>query len=220
MLETIELETGESPTGSVIWMHGLGADGNDFVPIVHELRALPVALRYVFPHAPVRPVTINGGMPMRAWYDVLELSRDGAMDTAGLRESCDGIVELVARERDRGLQPDRILLAGFSQGGAVALHTGLRYPERLAGVIGLSTYLPDTAHIAAERSAANQDVEIFLAHGRMDPVLPINLGVDSKNQLLDWGYSVEWHEYAYLPHSVALDEIRDLSVWMANRFAT
>ena len=214
-LETIEHETATAPRAAVIVLHGLGADGNDFVPVAHELELASVGpVRFVFPHAPTRPVTINGGYVMRAWYDILGLDA-GALreDERGLRES-QGLVEaLVEREKERGIAASRIVLAGFSQGCAMTLMTGLRHRERLAGLVGLSGYLPLAAATVAERHDANRDVPIFLAHGTADPVIPIARARQSRDALVAMGHAVEWHEYA-MPHSVCAAEIVDLNRWL------
>jgi phospholipase/carboxylesterase len=214
LLDAIEIETAPAPRACVIWMHGLGADGHDFVPIVPELD-LPTALpmRFVFPHAPMRPVTINAGHVMRAWYDLRDDRGALREDAAGVRESQGRIEALVARETTRGIAPARIVLAGFSQGGAMALHTGLRYPERLAGIMALSCSLPVADAVAAEASPANRDVPIFMAHGTEDPLIPLARGHRSRDRLLDLGYRVTWREYA-MPHAVCDPEIRDVAAWL------
>ena len=213
-LEAIEIETGPNPTASCIVLHGLGADGNDFVPICNELDLRAIgAVRFVFPHAPVRPVTINGGYEMRAWYDILGAEIDRREDEAGLRQSQAAVAALVAREQARGVSAARTVLAGFSQGCAVTLLAGLRHAERLAGLVGLSGYLPLADKTLAERSAANAAVPIFLAHGRSDPVIPIARAVASRDALLALGHPVEWHEYA-MAHSVCNEEIGDLNRWL------
>ncbi len=202
---------------SVIWLHGLGADGHDFLPIIPELRLAPrAALRFVFPHAPSRPVTLNGGMPMRAWYDIRELSTEGRQDEAGTRESAARIGALVEREIARGVEASRVFLAGFSQGGAIALHTALRHRLRLGGILALSTYLPLHASLAAEASAANRDIPILMCHGRHDPVLPYALGEMSRDLLLSLGYAVEWKAYP-MQHEVCRPEIDDISAWLGAR---
>jgi phospholipase/carboxylesterase len=218
MLDTIETLTAPNPTASIIVLHGLGADGNDFVPIANELDLAAVGpVRFVFPHGPTRPVTINGGYVMRAWYDVLGTSfelRDTAReDEPGLRESQRLVEELIARERDRGIAASRIVLAGFSQGCAMTFMTGLRYPERLAGLLGMSGYLPLADKLGAERSPANADVPIFQAHGTQDPVIPIARATASRDALATLGYDVEWHSYA-MPHSVCGPEIVDMNRWL------
>ena len=212
--QTIELEPGTHPDSAVLWLHGLGADGHDFEPVVPELR-LPgrLAVRFVFPHAPVRPVTINAGMRMRAWYDILQLG-GGPEDEAGIRASQKLLEGLLEREVARGIAPQRIVVAGFSQGGAIALQTGLRYSERLAGVLALSTYLPLAGALPAERSHANREVPIFQAHGRFDELIPIERAARSRNALRALGYPVEWHEYP-MPHSVCGEEISDIAGWLA-----
>jgi phospholipase/carboxylesterase len=214
----IEIETAPAPDAAVIWLHGLGADGHDFEPLVPELR-LParLRLRFVFPHAPVRPVTINMGMPMRAWYDILQMG-GGREDAAGIRASQGLLEALVARERGRGIAATRIILAGFSQGGAVVLHTGLRHAERLAGVLALSTYLPLAATVAAERSAANRDLPVFMAHGSQDPMIDIARARESRAFLEELGYAVRWREYA-MPHSVCAEEVGDIAGWLLSRLA-
>lgn len=217
LLETIEIETGANPAAAVIWLHGLGADGNDFVPIVRELdlRGAP-AIRFVFPHAPMQPVTINNGYVMRAWYDVsfgdLE-GRSRKADEKGVRASQSAIGRLIEREGARGIAAERTVLAGFSQGGAIALQTGLRHPERLAGVMALSTYLPLADSFAQEATPANARTPVFMAHGTQDPVVPYQMGSGSKDLLTAAGHDVEWHEYP-MPHSVCLEEVRDVSAWL------
>jgi phospholipase/carboxylesterase len=212
MLETIELESAPNPTVAVIWMHGLGADGNDFVPIVNELDLAGCPpIRFVFPHAPTMPVTINGGYVMRAWYDILGADLVKREDEAGLRASQVEIEKLIAEQKSRGIS--RIILAGFSQGCAMALQTGLRHPEKLTGLLCLSGYVPLNAVTAAERHSANQDTPIFLAHGRGDQVIPIDRAEKSRDLLLELGYNVEWHEYL-MQHSVCVEEIDDISAWL------
>ncbi|PYO20636.1 MAG: carboxylesterase [Candidatus Rokuibacteriota bacterium] len=211
LLDGVEIETGPRPAASVIWMHGLGADGHDFEPIVSELDLPPtLALRFVFPHAPMRPVTINRGSVMRAWYDVVG---DGREDAAGIRASQARVEALIARETARGFPAARIVLAGFSQGGAMALHTGLRHAERLAGIVALSGYLPLADTLAAEASPANRDAPVFMAHGTHDPLIPLARARRSRDKLTELGYRVTWHEYP-MGHSVCGDEIRDLSAWL------
>jgi phospholipase/carboxylesterase len=213
-LECIEQQTTDAPGTSLIVLHGLGADGNDFVPIARELDLSAVGgARFVFPHAPMRPVTMNGGYVMRAWYDIAGTPQARREDEAGLRESQARIEALIAREVARGMPASRIVLMGFSQGCAMTLLTGLRHPERLAGLVGLSGYLPLSASTAAERSAANADVPMFLAHGREDPMIGIERALSSRDALLTLGYSIEWHDYA-MPHSVCMDEIADLNRWL------
>jgi phospholipase/carboxylesterase len=213
LLDAIQLETGRDPERSVIWLHGLGADGRDFVPIVSELDLPAAPIRFVFPHAPVQAVTINNGMRMRAWYDIVADDLARREDERGVRAS-QGLVEaLIARERERGIRPERIVLAGFSQGGAISLQTGLRHPERLAGIMALSTYVPIAATLEAERNRANADVPIFMGHGTQDPIIPLAHARRSKELLERLGYPVEWHEYV-MPHSVSPHEIRDIGVWL------
>lgn len=207
LLDSIEIETGLDPQHAVIWMHGLGADGHDFAPIVPELgleSAPPI--RFIFPHAPVQPVTINGGMAMRSWYDIYVADLVRREDESGLRHSQTEIQNLIARENARGIPTERIVLAGFSQGCAMTLQTGLRLPERLAGMICLSGYLPLAGSVAAERHPANQDTPIFMAHGTMDPVVQIGRAEASREQLQSLGYRVQWHTYP-MPHAVCPDEI-------------
>lgn len=213
-LETLEGATGEHPVASVIVLHGLGADGSDFVPVAEALDLSAVgAVRFVFPHAPVRPVTINGGYRMRAWYDILGADLQRREDEAGLRESARAIAALIDRERERGIAAKRIVLAGFSQGCAMTLLTGLRYPERLAGLAGMSGYLPLADSTAAERSEANRDVPIFLAHGSEDEIVAPARGRASRDALAALGHAVEWHEYP-MEHSVCPDEIGALNQWL------
>ncbi len=217
MLETHVIETGPNPATTLIVLHGLGADGYDFVPICDELDLKPLgAVRYVFPHAPERPVTINGGYRMRAWYDILGADLVKREDEAGLRESQAAIVALIDRERARGVAAGRIVLVGFSQGCAMALMTALRYPERLGGVAALSGYLPLAATTAAERAAANADLPIFMAHGTQDPVVVPARGTASRDALRALGHEVQWHDYP-MPHSVCGPEIEDLNAWLLER---
>lgn len=213
-LETIEIETAPNPSVSVIWLHGLGADGNDFVPIVRELDldGCP-AIRFVFPHAPTMPVTINNGYVMRAWYDILGLDIGQREDMPGLRKSQALVEALIANEKARGIPAHRIILAGFSQGCAMTLQTGLRHPEKLAGLLCLSGYLPLNQSVPDERHSANHDTPIFLVHGRSDPVIPIALAQKSRDILVSLGYNVEWHDYM-MPHSVSQEEIDDISAWL------
>ena len=217
LLPTVENETAAHPTYSVIWLHGLGADGNDFAPIVPQLVAPQwPALRFVFPHAPIRPVTVNGGMPMRAWYDIYGFDLVARQDETGIRQSIAQVEALIAREQERGVPSERILLAGFSQGGAIALAAGLRHPQKLAGIIALSTYLPMADTLAGERSAANDAVPIFWGHGTLDPVVILQRGLDSRAVLEALGYKVAWHTYP-MPHSVCPEEIVDLRRWIGER---
>ncbi len=214
LLSTIELDNGIDPTHTILWMHGLGADGNDFVPIIDELELPPDSrTRFVFPHAPMRPVSINNGFVMRAWYDVLNLNFSQPEDETGLRDSQRAIEALLEREQQRGITPERIVLAGFSQGGAMALQTGLRYPEKLAGIMALSCYLPLQQTLTAEAHRANSATSIFMAHGSRDPVIPMTLAAASRRQLLESGYTVEWHEYP-MAHAVCMEEMADISAWL------
>jgi phospholipase/carboxylesterase len=213
MLDAIEITTGDAPRLAVLWLHGLGADGHDFEPIVPELR-LRFAVRFVFPHAPVRPVTINGGMQMRAWYDILGFDRRAKEDAAGIRASAAAVAELVDREIERGMPSDGIVLAGFSQGGAIALHTALRESRPLAGVLALSTYLPLAATLARERNAANAAIPLFMAHGTDDPVLPLELAENSRRALEALDYAVDWHAYP-MAHSVCMEEVGAIGAWLA-----
>ncbi|MCC2633886.1 MAG: Carboxylesterase [Ramlibacter sp.] len=214
MLEIIEAESGDDPVATIIILHGLGADGNDFVPVAQELDLDAVGpVRFIFPHAPVLPVTINAGMRMRAWYDIVGFEADAPQDEPGLRRSMAMVQALLQRERDRGMPSGRIVLAGFSQGCAMSLLTGVRHGERLAGIAGLSGYLPLAERTAAERSAANQSTPIFLAHGTHDEVVALERGEASRDALLALGYAVEWHEYL-MGHSVSPLEIAELNDWL------
>jgi len=208
-VDAIRIETGPKPEAAVIWLHGLGADGHDFEPIVPELE-LAKSVRFVFPHAPIRPVTINQGMRMRAWYDILQLG-GGPEDEPGLRASQRLTEELI---RAQALPASKIVLAGFSQGGAIVLQTALRYPERLAGVVALSTYLPLAATVAAERSDANRDLPMFMAHGQYDDLIPMSRARASREHLEKLGYKIEWHDYP-MPHSVCAPEIADISAFFS-----
>ena len=214
ILESVELTTGNEIAGSVIWLHGLGADGYDFVPVVRELQALGApAARYVFPHAATMPVTINGGAVMRAWYDILGVDLVRREDEQGIRASQLQVEALIAREVERGGAKSRIVLAGFSQGGAIALQTGLRQSEPLAGVIALSCYLPLAEAFATERAAASATTPIFMGHGTSDPIVPLARGAASRDALKAAGHAVEWHQYP-MPHSVNEQEIRDIAVFL------
>lgn len=212
--ETVEVQTGVRPDAAVIWLHGLGADGHDFEPVVPALR-LParLAVRFVFPHAPLRAVTLNMGMAMRAWFDIVELGGHH-QDEAGIRASQALLDALVERELARGIAARRIVLAGFSQGGAIALQTGLRHPQRLAGVMALSTWLPLADSLAAERHPANHDVPIFMAHGRQDEMVDIRLAQHSRDLLLGLGYALQWHDYP-MDHAVCPQEIEAIGDWLA-----
>ncbi len=217
LLDSIEVTTGKNPSASVIWMHGLGADGNDFVPVVNELEldGTP-AIRFVFPHAPMRPVTINNGYVMRAWYDVSFGDLEGQSrlaDERGVRESQARITALIEREARRGVAAQDIVLAGFSQGGAIALQTGLRHPQKLAGVMALSSYLPLAESLLQEAAPANKTTPIFMAHGTYDPVVPLMMGAGSMTLLTGLGYAVEWRQYP-MPHAVCPEEIQDIGAWL------
>jgi len=214
LLEGIEIETRPAPTAAVIWLHGLGADGHDFEPIVPELALPPeLGVRFVFPHGPMRPVTINNGYVMRAWYDIRLDGSAWREDVEGVRASQQAIEALIARERARGIEARRIVLAGFSQGGAMTYQVGLRHPERLAGLLALSCGLPLAVSVAAEAHPANRDAPIFAAHGTNDDVVSIARGRAARDLLVSLGYAVEWHEYP-MPHSVCPEEIADISHWL------
>ncbi len=213
-LESVEIATGPDPTASVIWLHGLGADGHDFEPAVpHLMHGQPRALRFVFPHAPVRPVTLNGGMRMRAWYDIVQLNRRAAEDESGVRSSYAALQTLVRRENERGVPSERIVLAGFSQGGAMALFGGTRLAERIAGIIGLSCYMPIAAAFPSERHPSNQATPILLAHGSFDPVVEPSLGEGARTLLEAAGYAVEWHSYP-MAHSVCAEELAAVATFL------
>lgn len=219
LLSHITLDMGDNPQHSIIWLHGLGADGEDFVPVAQEMK-LPVPVRYIFPHAPMRPVTINGGYVMRAWYDIMAAAPNGLVvegdafqDAAGIRASQAEIEKLIEQERLRGVPAKNIFLAGFSQGGAIVLHVGLRHAERLGGLLALSTYLPLAGSLAQEASDAAKPVPVFMAHGRDDTVIPHALGRASAQRLIESGYAVEWREYA-MPHSVCAEEVADIQHWL------
>ena len=216
-LETVEIATGPEPDAAVIWLHGLGADGHDFEPLVPELD-WPGApdIRFVFPHAPVRPVTINGGMAMRAWYDIVSLTAGRDHDQQGIAESMEHTAALIRREQGRGIEPGRIVLAGFSQGGAIALQVALRYPERLAGLVALSTYLLLDHRLENEAHEANRGLPVFCAHGTHDPMVPCPLGEAAAERLRGMGHAVEWHTYP-MPHAVCPEEVGDLIHWLRER---
>jgi phospholipase/carboxylesterase len=214
LLEAVEIETGRNPTGAVIWLHGLGADGHDFAPIVPQL--VPPEerpLRFVFPHAMVRPVTVNGGMSMRAWYDILGFNRGIPQDEVGIRASDAEVGALIRRENQRGIPTSHIVLGGFSQGGAIALFSGTRYPEKLAGIMGLSCYMLLEEQLPAQRTRANYPTPIFLAHGTQDPVVDVRRGAEARQLLEAGGYRVEWHDYP-MPHSVCPQEVADIAAWL------
>ena len=215
LLPAVEIETGPRPVRAVIWLHGLGADGHDFEPVVGEFdpRRLPPT-RFVFPHAPMRAVTINGGYVMPAWYDILSPDFSNRReDEDGVRQSARQIEALIARENARGIEDRHIVLAGFSQGGAIALHAALRHPRRLAGVMALSTYLPLATTLTVEVHAANRDIPVFMAHGRDDPVVPCALGQRSAEKLQSMAYPLQWRTYP-IEHSVSIEEIRDIETWL------
>lgn len=215
--ESVVLEPAASADAAVIWLHGLGADGYDFVPIVNELR-LPstMAVRFIFPHARPRPVTINNGFVMRAWYDITGLGADRKEDEAGIRESAGVVNGYIEQQNARGVATERIVLAGFSQGGAIALQASLRYPKRLAGVMALSTYLPLQGSVAAEAAPANKDVPILMCHGLRDPMIAAAIGKASRDRLVSLGYTVEWQSYP-MEHSVCMEEVLDISRWLQAR---
>jgi phospholipase/carboxylesterase len=217
-IESVEVETGDDPVGSVIWLHGLGADGHDFEAIVPELRLTDsVPLRFVFPHAPVRPVTVNGGAAMRAWYDIVSLDKKGRADAAGIDESSALLDALVENEQERGIECSKIVIAGFSQGGAIALHNVLHSEKRFCGLMALSAYLPLIDRVSAEvaqlSESADTSLPVFMGHGNLDPMVPFESGRESADVLEKLGYSVEWHEYP-MAHSVCPQEIADVSQWL------
>lgn len=215
ILPHISLESGKNPQYSLIWLHGLGADGQDFVPMVEEL-SLPVAIHYIFPHAPHRPVTVNGGYVMRAWYDIAGNDISAKQDTQGIRDSKISIDALIAAEVARGIAHEHIFLAGFSQGGAIALHTALRQNVALGGVLVLSAYLPLADTVSREATAPSRKTPVFMAHGRSDPIVPCALGLSAKDQLSQSGYTVEWHDYP-MQHTVSETELRDIEAWLSNK---
>jgi phospholipase/carboxylesterase len=222
--EAIEIETRSQPGHSVIWLHGLGADGNDFVPIVQQLALPDFGIRFIFPHAPMMPVTINGGFVMRAWYDILSADlapgrqdEPRPEDEAGMRESEKVIRTFLEREIARGIPASRIILAGFSQGGAIALQTGLRFPHKLAGIMALSAYLPLASKLSQERDAENQHTSIFMGHGSIDNVVPMSLAQASQTHLASLGYKVDWHDYP-MTHEVCREELDDIGNWITKVF--
>lgn len=215
--EDIVLDPPTAPDAAVIWLHGLGADGSDFVPIVEELRLPPaMAVRFIFPHARPRPVTINNGFVMRAWYDITSLGPDRVEDEAGIRESAEVVRSYIEKENARGIASERIVIAGFSQGGAIAFQAALRYPQRLGGVMALSTYLPLRESLAREATPANRDVPILICHGVRDPMVPAALGAASRDLLQGLGYKVEWKTYP-MEHSVCMEEVLEISKWLQAR---
>lgn len=212
--ESVVIETADEPDASIIWLHGLGADGHDFEPIIPEMN-LPeeAAFRFIFPHAPVRPVTLNGGAPMRAWFDIEDLDRNARQDMAGIDASCELLDSLIDAEVGRGISAERIVVAGFSQGGAIALLTGICHPRKLAGFMGLSTYIPLPDRVENEAHEANRETPIFMAHGTQDPMLPPRLGEESRALLEGLGYRVDWHTYP-MPHAVCPPEIQHIRKWL------
>ncbi|WP_292975237.1 dienelactone hydrolase family protein [Nitrosomonas sp.] len=214
-LSAIDIATGPEPLYTIIWMHGLGADGNDFVPIIHSLDLPAIPIRFLFPHAPLQPVTINGGYVMRAWYDIQDVDFIKREDEAGLYRSQRAILALIKRENQRGIPSERIVLAGFSQGAAMALQVGLRHPDKLAGIIALSGYLPLAHKIRQETHAANQETPVFMAHGNHDNVVSVDLARTSLQLLRKYNYSVIWHEYP-MAHTVCDQELADISCWLKN----
>lgn len=216
-LETVEINTGPNPAFSVIWLHGLGADGHDFEPLVPHLAwpGMP-DIRFVFPHAPVRPVSVNGGMPMRAWYDILSIDAERGHDRPGIEQSIHQVSALLDAEIERGIPPANIVMAGFSQGGAIALQLGLRYPDKLCGLIALSTYLLYLKELKDNSPGANQTTPVFLAHGSTDPVVPLMMGEAARDGLNELDMTVEWHVYN-MPHAVSPEEIADLTAWLKLR---
>jgi len=218
LLEFLEVTTADHPEYSVIWLHGLGADGHDFEPIVPYLGLPPGrAVRFIFPHALMRPVTVNGGAVMRAWYDIIEISTSKGQDEAGIRHSADKVRALIDREIERGIPASKIILAGFSQGGAMALYVGLRYPQKLAGIMALSAYLLFSERLQNECSEANSATPVFVGHGTQDPVVPFALGQVARSVLEAGQWPVEWHSYP-IPHSVSQPEIADIGRWLENCF--
>jgi phospholipase/carboxylesterase len=213
-LDAIELETGDHPDAAVIWLHGLGANGNDFVPVVQQLKLPPdLTIRFIFPHAPTRPITINQGYEMPGWYDISSLSIVDGEDAEGIRESSIAIHRLCELQEEQGIDSTRIILAGFSQGGAIALHCGLQYPRPLAGIMALSTYLPQCFEIGSDDTTANHSSPIFMAHGLQDDVVAPDYSKSSRERLQDAGYDVSWHEYP-MAHSVCMEEVQDIQNWL------
>jgi phospholipase/carboxylesterase len=220
ILDAVEINPAQQAQACLIWLHGLGADGHDFEPLIPELGLVnEIGVRVILPHAPPRPVTINGGTVMRAWYDVLSPAFGYAEDGSGIRQSEQELLTLIAREVENGIPAERIVLAGFSQGGAMALHTGVRYPQALAGILALSCYLPLSESLARERSEAGRAVPIMMAHGADDPLIPLALAEQSRDRLRQQGYTVDWYTYP-MPHAVYPQEIRDLRDWLEKRFVT
>lgn len=219
LLETVEVTTADNPGYAVIWMHGLGADGHDFEPIIPFLGLPPdAAIRFIFPHALMRPITINGGAVMRAWYDIIEISTSKGQDEAGINHSAAKINDLIEREIERGIPAEKIIVAGFSQGGAMALYVGLRYPEKLAGIMALSAYLLFPERLQTEQAANNSATPVFIGHGTQDPMVPIMLGQAAKAELEKGQWPVEWHSYP-IPHSVSQPEMVDIGHWLKGCFS-
>ena len=221
---TVEVGGEGQVDGTAIWLHGLGADGHDFEPIVPELNlAVHADIRFVFPHAPVRPVTINGGVPMRAWYDVISLDKSGPQDEAGIRDSAASLLQLIERERERGVDASRIVLAGFSQGGAIAMHTAMRVPQRLAGLMALSTWMPLASTIGEEvvdnSESQPRELPVLMVHGTFDPLLPLAAGQHAREIMQDAGFKVQWHEYP-MAHAVCAEEISEIRKWLVNIYST
>jgi len=214
-LDYIEVETGPQPALSVIWLHGLGADGHDFEPIIPQL-ALSFPARFIFPHAPVRPITINGGMPMRAWFDILTFARGGPEDLAAIRQSATAVTEIIEAERDRGCPSERIVLAGFSQGGALALYLGLRYAHRLRGIMALSSFVVAASSLQREANPALHDLPIFMAHGMFDNVIELPFAELGRNQLVAAGFSPQWRTWP-MGHAVCAEEVRAIAAWLSDR---
>lgn len=213
-LSCVEIPATSNPKYSVIWLHGLGADGHDFESIVPELRLNNAAhINFIFPNAPVQAVTINGGMQMRSWYDILEASLDREVAVDDIYQSSALLDQIIQQQIDKGIKAENILLAGFSQGGVIALHTGLRYPQKLAGIMALSTYMPTTEQLKTERAAANNEIPVFMAHGTMDPVVYPQIAKDSFNRLQAMNYPISWHEYP-MQHSLCIEEITDISAFI------
>lgn len=212
-LSTVNIEPTSAHTHSVIWLHGLGADGHDFESIVPSLRLHQTGIRYVFPNAPMQPVTINGGVTMRAWYDILEMSMERQVDVSGIYKSVGAIEALIQDEMAKGIPSENILLAGFSQGGVIALHAGLKYPQKLAGIIALSTYLPTIDQLKIERSVANIGTPIFMAHGILDSVIDVEIAKKAADGLTAMGYDVEWHDYV-MPHGVSTEEVEHIAAFI------
>jgi len=218
ILTCIEIPASSTPLYSVIWLHGLGADGHDFESIVPELSLNNAEhINFIFPNAPIQAVTINGGMQMRSWYDILNASLDREVAVDDIYDSATQLAQLIQDEVDKGIKTENILLAGFSQGGVVALHTGLRYPQKLAGIMALSTYMPTTEQLKTERAPANNETCIFMAHGTMDPVIHPQIAKDSFSRLKAMDYPISWHEYP-MQHSLCLEQINDISAFINRVF--